>query len=257
MYLKSLLGVVTAFVLLLIFKQIFYFSCFISLAIPLLVTLIITYSLARMKMLQRACLAECYFVDNSFLSRLVKSPFLPLFMSFLLATFVSLFLVISLVFMGNFELFLLFVDLLLLTFAYHYLLAKLSTSLKEPMAGRVLIAMLTWLNVLLMALVYATMQYYSAPPFDLAYGLEHNILTLSNSVASECGFLNALLKLNAELQVLGWHGWDYLIRTLSEDTLRLFGTLLFLLQGGVLFFALSRYLLEVLYFISGLEKKDG
>ena len=257
MHFKTFLALLGAFVLLLIYQQTYMLGCIFSLSIPLLVTLIITYSLANMKLAQRRCLAECYFVQDSFLSKLVKSPLFLTFISFFLALFVALFLFTSLPLIDLWGVGILLLDSFALGFAYIYLLAKFRSTLKEQMRERVVIAFITWVNVAVMALFYAAMQYYASPPIDLQNGLEQNMVLFSNSVASECGFLNTLLKLNAEAQVLQWHTWNYLIDALEQDTLRLGTTLLFLLQGGLLFFALSRYILEVVRFVHTHESDNG
>jgi hypothetical protein len=257
MHIKTLLALLAAFVLLLIYQQTYMLGCIFSLLIPLLITLIITYSLARMKLEQRRCLAQCYFVEDTFLSKLVKSPIFLTFISFCVAVFVALFLFTSLPLMDLWGLLILLLDSFALGFSYIYLLAKCTPTLKEQMRERVVIAVITWVNVAVMALFYATMQYYTSPPIELQNGLEQNMLLLSNSVASECGFLNTLLKINAEAQVLQWHTWDYLVDALEESTLRLATTLLFLLQGGLLFFALSRYILEVVRFVHAHERDNG
>ncbi|MDY0121209.1 MAG: hypothetical protein RBR54_04635 [Sulfurimonas sp.] len=257
MYIKTLLALLGAFVLLLIYQQIYMLGCIISLAIPLLITLIITYSLARMKLEQRRCLAACYFREDSVLSKVVKSPIFLTLISFFLALFVALFLFTSLPLMDLWGVLILLADSFLLGFAYIYLLSKFHSTLKERMRERVVIAFITWINVAVMALFYAAMQYYTSPPIDLQNGLEQNMILFSNSVASECGFLNTLLKLNAEAQVLQWHTWSYLIDTLEQDSLRFATTLLFLLQGGLLFFALSRYILEVVRFVHAHESENG
>ncbi len=108
-----------------------YSSSCISLVFPIITMCILCVSVMELTVKKRECLARSYFVENTFFYRLFSSRKLVLIKSIFLSILLGTSLALSLVSWNTEIIYLLFVDIFILSWIYSRTLSTLTGTIKE------------------------------------------------------------------------------------------------------------------------------
>ena len=228
----------------------FYASSCMVLLIPLLIALVLTLAAREQLRQRRRCAADCYFVEGSLLHRLVSSTRLVTLLSLLVSVGLTAVLLASVPGWGLPVLVLLALDAVVIALLYFRLFRAAAGGLRVRGAFRYLFAR-RWavmVNLPLVLVVLLWLQLQQPPPawLDSGLNLEATLRAASDSVASQCPLVDAVVRLNTEKDAFSW--WLMLKGTaiIDDSRLRWVAWLLFLVSGTLALWAYSRLCVQLI-----------
>jgi hypothetical protein len=244
---KFLLAWIISIFPLLVWRENYQYDC-IMLAMPILVMSIITISIVQLKYRQRLCLANCYAQSNSILFYILTGRILVIIRAMFIAVILTIILMTQIALWRLEILMLLWLDGIVIYLIYKFVYNLLSGQVNLNMRNLIAKNWTITINSVLMLILLANIQFYTAIPAYLDESLTQTIINATNTINSECFYIQLFIQLTASyeaslwwLMVLGSQFVRYEVVLLS-----LWG--LFLLGNGLALFAYSRYLISILIF---------
>jgi Ca2+/Na+ antiporter len=243
-HIKSLAAMLMAYFILIIWRDLYAFSCII-LIIPLIITSIMMMGLFQFAAKKRLCLATCYFQSTSLLYKIFTGKLFVFLRALLTALLLTLVLLTQVVLWEWKVLIILFINVFLLYGLYLFILHSLAHSIHAKMRFVIAKNWTVTLNLLIMILVLAGVQYYSLIPDYLDASLTQTLNNATTHLFSECNIVHYLLQIGAEKDAFSW----WLMMTgnewISDQVISGMVWTVFLLSGGLAIWGYNRYLIEV------------
>ena len=245
---KSIVGALVGFLLLVLWSQIYSLGCYIS-VIAIVVGIVISFNVFELSFKRKYCTATCYFKEDSFIfSFVTKKLFLSIF-SFIISLILSLSLLLNVIKFDMQDMILYGFDVIILYYLYVFLLNKLDTSFNENMKYPIIKSWATYVNVFIMVIILLIIQFYSVLPEYISINLVDTIDNASKTIVSECDFINYLAKLNIEVEAIQW--W-FMLKTnnmIENENFQLIAWIIFLINNSLVVIAFSKYILQIINFI--------
>ena len=197
---------------------------------------------------KRDCLVRSYFFEDSFAFQFFSSKNIAFVKLLLIAIFLGSSLVISIISWGFSIMVVLFIDIFILYWLYFGLLKLLSTSVKEPVKYVITKDLSVFINTFILVIAILIIEYYSPIPTYLSDSLKSTLDLAYDSYTSECKLTHFLLKLNIEKEAASWWTMLYANQQIENQNLKLLAWVVFLLSHGLVAYAYSRYIIQLIDF---------
>ncbi len=209
--------------------------------------LVLSQSLRSSLLRRRICLAQCWFQSDSLPARILRGRWLATLRAFWIALFAGGFLLLQfplwspamqLALVGDSLLLLLWI-VFFRNLAKHWFHAESRTLLIQSWAA--------WSNSLMMTGASLVLQLYSPIPTYLRASLRATLEIAGQQVAANCSMLDLLIRIYAQKEALFWWLMVQGSAQLPLPLARWSAWLLFLLSGTLVFWAYSRFLVQMIF----------
>lgn len=242
---KTTLSLILGFLFLLSWQWLYKFDC-IVLVVPLAVSMLITNGISEYSIKKKTCMANCYFITNSFWFKFIKSRKVIYPISIIKSLVLTISLLASITLWEAKEMLVFASDVVFLYWFYFYLLNKTHLSIKDSMKYTIIKNTTVWVNTFIIVVVLAIVSYNSTVPEYMSEDLNSTVYNASKLVYSECTSINTVSKFNAELQAMGWSAMINASQVLDNNEYKMIIWILFLLSGSLNALAFGRYTTEII-----------
>lgn len=256
---KLLVGsIITVLIILLSWDSFYAYNC-ISLIFPIIVLVVISSSFISMKMQERNCYKTCYFKDSSIISKMLSSKIL-----------VSIFYMISSVLMSisimygvlEYSLF------LWLYIIFHIIISVLiftilNKVLNKTIHERFLHIFTRELTINIAAFIffiaYLYIAIYGYEPEYLVEGksLQETISLASNSISSECFYIDTILRFKIEVDSSFWWFMNNEAISKTQEGIKALVWMIFMLINALAIVGINRYIVQIVYLLNLIFKEKS
>lgn len=251
----SLATLLTLFLIFFIWRTSYHLGCY-ALLLPVVVLFAISHSFVELKMQERFCFRDCYFIEKSFLANLLSSrSFVVLFYLILsiLMTISVMYAVLD--FRMFFWIYLVF-QVLFATFIFRWFKKILSKTVKESFLR--LFSREWAINIssalLLLVYIYISLQGYA--PEYLRETLAETQLVASNTISSNCNIINYTLKIKMEIDSLFWWSFSSFAEHIDNTFFKSIAWLGFIFINALAILGVNRFILQIVYYLDKIFSKD-
>jgi len=184
-----------------------------------------------MNIIKKQTLAEALFLKNTSLLHIFKSVWLILLGSLFVAFGASVILLIQFLYLSPSLLFILALDVVLISFIYKEVNKRLSKTLKDGFLETVSRRWSVWINSLVLLIAFVFYQFFSTPQLEI--------------VQIECEVVNFLASFFHYKELLEWNVLSSSLSNVEADTSFLSWLIYLLLSQGLFVWAYSKLLLSV------------
>jgi hypothetical protein len=188
-------------------------------------------SFSEMKIIKKYVVADTIFHHNTSLFAIVKSVWLTLLVSLVLAFVASVFLLISSIYFDSIIYLILGFDVLLVWLIYAQVKKRLSTKIKESFLEAFSRKFTVWINTFILIVIFVIYQFFTAPVYEIK--------------EFSCEILNFLSSLLHYKELLEWKFMSASIGTLQGRENISAWIFYLLVSQGIFAWAYSRLLLSV------------
>lgn len=142
-------------------------SCMVFIFYILGFTTLLTIALSEMEVIKKYLIARSIFHQNTSLFSIVKSIWLTLLLSLLVAFVVSIFLLLTSIYFDLVIFFILGVDVVVIWLIFTQVKKRLSTNVKATFLDTVSRRWTAWINAVLLIFAFVIYQFFSAPVYEI------------------------------------------------------------------------------------------
>jgi len=252
LFIATLLAV---FLIFFIWRTSYHYGCF-TLLLPMVVLFVIAHSFIELKMQERFCFRDCYFVEKSFFANLLSSrSFVTIFyiiLSILMTTSV-MYAIID--FVTLFWIYLIF-QILFATFIFKWFEKILSQTLKKNFLSLFSRELSINISSILLLLVYVYISLEGYAPEYLRETLAQTQLVASNTISSNCHAINYVLKVKIEIDSIFWWSFSSFSEHIDNTFLKSIAWLGFIFMNALAILGVNRFILQIVYYLDNIFSKD-
>ena len=246
-----ILAIAAGPLLLLIWSLTYSSQCW-ALGLPLIIILVATVAARDRIRHRRQCLANCYFVRDSLLHRLLCSTTIITVTSVVIATILTVILLSSTPGWSIEMLALLAVDSIVIAMLYFSLLHAADGVFQVNQGFRSIFAR-NWavaINVPVVVIVLLLLQLREPPPdyLDPSLDLATTMQAASNELNSKCRIIDTLIRTQQEAEAFSWWLMIRSSAVIEDGHLRWAVWLFFLLSGALGLLAYSRFCVQLIHY---------
>lgn len=201
---------------------------------------LIGLNMLEVTLMRKHAFAYMYLADRSWLAQLLTRKFIPTIWAVIKALVFTFILFLE---AGDWSLWiwiLLFLDILLLATIYGWLSKLLQFQVKRGQAGIISRRILVTLNTLLLAVIIASGQFFTAQPDYRQYSWQETITYSASMNQADCEIIAPLLRLKSIKDAMGWRLAVNGLSGLRSAAASILGWLIFLLSSSLSLWAFSR-----------------
>ncbi|RLA75879.1 MAG: hypothetical protein DRG78_20100, partial [Epsilonproteobacteria bacterium] len=206
-------------------------TCIVFILYILTFTTLLSISLSEMKIIKKYAIADTIFHQKTSLFSIVRSVWLTLFISIVIAFMISVLLLVATLYLDSVILFVLGVDVVFIWIIYHYvkkaLLPRVKAQFLDAMARRWSV----WINAVVLVLVFVLYQFFTVPSYELK---EFN-----------CEILNFLSSSLHYKELLEWKLMSQTTGMLKSGDTLLIWSFYLLISQGLFSWTYSKLLLSI------------
>ncbi|QKF58444.1 putative membrane protein [Aliarcobacter lanthieri] len=233
--------------ILLLIKLTYSYSCYFLL-IPIFITLFLTYSFFQKRMREKHCFKNCYFKDNTFLANIVISPYLTFIFYILLSCIYTITIIYSVLsFKWYFYIFLV-IFIIFLFFLYNKLSSLFSNIVKEEYLDIFIKEITIKISSFILFIIFLFYTLNSFEPSYLSNNLEESLQLATNTLASNCQYLDFILRLKIELDTYFWYFTKYGSQIIDNSYLKTTIWILFIFINTLSIIGINRFFVQIISF---------
>ena len=231
----------------------YHYNCVI-LVLPILFLIIIGLSFIELKIQERTCFKNCYFISNSLFAKMLSSKFLIIIfyiLTSIIMTISALYTIIE--YPKEIWIYLIF-HIGLTTIIYKYLFMIFGITLKHNY--RALFAREWTINITALMMIVSYI-YFTINNFEPSYlrdSLEETWRLASNSINSNCTIINYFLKLQKEIDSISWWFIDKGTENIQDRTYKVTIWISFLFINSFAILGVNRFIAQIIYLIDKIFK---
>ena len=191
------------FIILFSWNNFYKIGCF-SLLFPLLVLIVISFSYIDKKMNERICFKNCYFKENSKFSKILSSRSFVSFVYFILSIVLTLSIMYGAIGFVTLLWWYLVIHIILVIFIYRNVIKLLQNTIQASYLDIFAREWTITLSSILLFLVYIYVFTSGYEPEYLGETLSITMQNASNSVSSECFYIDYILRIKMEIDSTFW-----------------------------------------------------
>jgi hypothetical protein len=245
-FLSMLIFVAIAFFVIYAWHSLFKFDCF-SFIFPTFIILTISVNIITKDIKNRQCIANFYFKKNSFMYFFLHGRVLISIFSIFKAIIFSLPFILFVPIMQYQEFLILFSGAFFIMISYILFSKLTANSLKNRVNTTFTKELVIYTNSIILIFAFVVLQYYSTIPDFVDPNSFNNSLANSSYLAfSHCGSLQYLMQINLEKEIFLWFVMLYGNENITNESFRYLFWGLFFINSGLISFAFSRFLTELI-----------
>lgn len=258
-YIKLVIGsIIAVFTILLSWNSFYRYNC-LSLVFPIIIVIVIGLSFISMKMQERHCYKKCYFKDSSIISKMLSSKIS-----------VTIFYLIMSILMGISIMYgvLEYSLLLWLYLVFHIILsiiifAVLNKVLKNTIQEKFLNIFTRELTIKIAAFIffiaylYLTINGYKPEYIVEGKSLQETITFATNSISSECLYIDAILRFKIEVDSSFWWLMNNEAVSKAEERVEALIWLIFMIIKALVIVGINRFIVQIIYLLNLIFKEKS
>jgi hypothetical protein len=244
----ALATTIVMFLILFSWKFFYSLGCF-SLLFPILVLAIVSSSFIDIKMNERICFKNCYFQDKSIFSKILTSSIGVVVFYFILSiafTFSIMYGAINF----PYQIWLyLFLHVVLVIFIYKRIIKSLKDTIQDKYINIFSREWTIKISSIFLFFIYGYIFYNGYQPDYLVTGLAQTVQNASNSISSNCLFIDYLFRLNTELDGTFWWVVSNSAETFDNETLKTTIWASFIFINSLAVLGINRLIVQIVYLV--------
>ncbi|MDT8338340.1 MAG: hypothetical protein RQ763_03980 [Sulfurimonas sp.] len=253
---RQVLGAIAViFLVLILWVYTYKLGCF-SLLMPIIVTVVIASGYIEIRMKQKECFRDCYFKKNTLISKILTSPVLPSIFFILLSISYSL----SLMYLSiNFD----SVFYLLLTLfiaavfgIYRFFLNFFANIVNDKHLEIFARETTVKISALILFCGYAYLFLNSSEPEYLRETLKETLTAATNSISSNCSFVDVVLRTQTEVDSRIWFLMKESNSAIEEQSSKNILWISFMILNSLAILGLNRFIVQVIYLLNKIIKRN-
>ncbi|HUH43047.1 MAG TPA: hypothetical protein VLZ29_08015 [Sulfurimonas sp.] len=252
LFVSTLLSV---FLIFFIWRMSYHHGCS-TLLLPITVLFVIAHSFIELKMQERFCFRDCYFIEKSFLANLLSSRSFVIVFYIILSILMSISVMYAVVdFTMLFWMYLVF-QILFATFLFRWFSQILSRTVKKNFLSLFCREWAINVSSILLLLVYVYISLQGYAPEYLRETLAETQLVASNTISSNCGVINYTLKVKMEIDSVFWWSFSSFAEHIDNTFLKSIAWLGFIFMNALAILGVNRFILQIIYYLDKLFSKE-
>ncbi|OCL83645.1 hypothetical protein [Arcobacter porcinus] len=246
---ETILTILFVFTILILWKTTYHIACF-SAILPIIFVLIIAYSFIEIKLREKECFKNCYFKENTFLAKIVTSPYFTSII-FLILSFVYTFsFMYNSINFGIEFYFLLILFIIIASFIYGFFIKKLSNIINEKNLEIFSRELTIKITSIIMLLFYGTYFLYAYEPSYLKDTLELTIQEATNSISSNCFGIDFILRVQAEIDSTILFLIKSTTNNIENSDVKNLIWIGFIISNAFSILGLNRFIIQIIYVVN-------
>ena len=229
-------------------------SCLVTL-LAIVVWIVVSYSYIDKKMNERLCFKDCYFHQSSLISRLLLSPYLVSIFYLSISSILTLSIIYGVVNYPTILWWYLIVHTIIVVLIYKLLIKLFRYTIRDRYRDILAREWTIGISSLLLICVYLYIFLTGYMPSYLNNSLEVTIANASNSISSNCQYIDYILRINIELDSTFW----WITSTSSKLTdIPLAKSAIwigFIIINVLAIVGLNRFIVTIVYIVNKIIKK--
>lgn len=243
------------FLVLLLWVNSYKMGCF-SLLMPIIVTVAIASSYIEIRMKQKKCFRDCYFEKSTLISKFLTSPVLTSILFILLSISYSLTLMyISINFDSVFYM-LLIIFIAAVFGIYRFFLSFFANIVNDKHLEIFARETTVKISALILFCIYAYLFLNSNEPEYLRETLIGTINVATNSISSNCSFIDNVLRVQTEIDSRVWFLMKESNSAIEEQNSKNILWIGFILMNSMAILGLNRFIVQVVYLLNKIIKRN-
>jgi len=255
-YKQIIASILVIFFILLAWIYTYNIACF-SLLIPVLIALVLSSSYIEIKMKEKKCFRNCYFKKNTFIAKILISPVLTSIFFILLSLSYTLSLMYNILTFDK-TIFLSIGIFIFLVFGiYNYILRYFVDIINEKHLEIFAREFTIKISALILFCIYLFIYFNSYEPEYLRETLLETVNIATNSISSNCHFIDLILRVRIEIESQVWFLMKGSNNFLEEKNVKTIFWIGFIIVNSLSILALNRFIIQIIYLIKKLiREKD-
>lgn len=249
-------SIIIIYFILIAWKFTYQLGCF-SLLIPILIILILASSFIEIKLNQKKCFKNCYFKDNTIISKILVSPYFTSLYFILVSIVYSITLMYDIL-NFNIQIYIFIIIFLFIVFyIYLFLLNFFSGVVNDKYLELFTREITAKVSALLLFICYVYFFINGYEPEYLTSTLEETLSIATNSIYSDCLYIETILRVKIEIEA---HIWFYMKELDNLDTNKNLKTLSwigFIIFNTISILGLNRLLVQIVYLTTKIFKDEN
>lgn len=256
--LKQILGaIIIIYFILIAWSNTYQIGCF-SLIIPILITLIIASSYIEIKLKQKECFRNCYFKENTIISRILMSPYLTSMFFVLLSISYTITLMYDILSFRMEFYFIIGIFIFAVYKIYKFLLNFFSGIVNDKHLQIFAREVTSKISSFILFCVYTVIFINGYEPEYLKSTLEETLTFVTNSISSECSYIDFVLRIKIEIEAHMWFYMKELDNLASDKNVKKLAWIGFIIFNALSILGLNRLIIQVVYLVNKILKdEDG
>lgn len=254
----SIASIFAIFVILFGWKITYSYHC-LALVFPLMLLIVISWSLIEIKIHKRLCFKNCYFKETSFLARFFTSKITVTIFYLLASVVITVSAMYSLINYPKELWVYIALHTIVVMVIFKFLNKKLASSIHAKYLSLFSREMTINISMVLLFSVYVYIVVNGYEPAYLKPTLDETIKFATNSIHSQCYIVNYILRLQTELDAWFWWSVIYASDTMDNGFLRYFMWIGFIIINGLAVLGINRFIVQIVYLLNiifNIEKID-
>lgn len=252
LFVATLLSV---FLIFFIWRMSYHHGCF-TLLLPITVLFVVAHSFIELKMQERFCFRDCYFVEKSSLANLLSSRFFVILFYIILSILMSISVMYAVIdFSMLFWAYLIF-QILFATLLFKWFSKILSQTIKKNFLSFFCREWAINISSILLLVVYVYISLQGYAPEYLRETLAETQLVASNTISSSCNVVSYVLKVKMEIDSVFWWSFSSFAEHIDNTFLKSIAWLGFIFMNALAILGVNRFILQIVYYLDRIFRKD-
>lgn len=255
---KQMIGaIIIIYFILIAWSNTYQIGCF-SLIIPIFITLILASSYIEIKLKQKECFRNCYFKENTIISKILMSPYFTSIFFVLLSISYAVTLMYDILSFKMEFYFIIGIFTILIFKLYKYLLSFFSGIVNDKHLQIFAREITTNISAFILLCIYIVIYINDYEPEYLKSTLGETLNFASNSVSSKCSYIDFILKLKIEIEAYIWFYMKEFNVLDTNKNLKELAWIGFIVFNVLSILGLNRLIVQVVYLVNKIIKdEDG
>ncbi len=249
-------SMVLIYFILIAWNNTYQIGCF-SWFIPILITLILASSYIEIKLKEKECYKNCYFKDNTIIPKILMSPYFTSIFFIILSIGYSITLMYDILNYDKWMYVFIIIFIFIVFGIYNYLLNSFSKIINEKHLEIFAREITVKISALVLLIVYIFIYINGYDPEYLESTIEETLYSATNSMSSNCTYIDAILRIKTEIEVYMWFYTKEFDALNSNQNLRVISWIGFIFFNVISILGLNRLIVQIVYLTTKILKDDN
>ncbi|RBQ30239.1 hypothetical protein CRU91_00930 [Aliarcobacter vitoriensis] len=239
--------------ILLLINLFYYYGCYFLL-VPTFITIFLTYSFFQKRMREKTCFKNCYFKEESFLAKLVISPYLSFIFYIFLSTIYTISIIYSVLSFKWYFYLVLAIFITFVFFLYNKLLLLFKNIIREEHLDIFTKEITIKISSLVLFILFIFYILNSYEPSYISSSLEDSLNLATNSLSSNCQYLDYILRIKVEIDTYFWYFTKYSSQIVESTYLKTIIWILFIFINALSIIGINRFFVQTISFSKNIKE---
>lgn len=249
-------SILSIFLIFLLWESTYKYSC-LSLIFPIIILLVISTSFISKKMQERICHKNCYINNSSILAKFLTSRIMVTIFYIIVSIFMAITIMQNILeFTSQLWTYFL-IHIFLVIYLYKFFLRMLKNTINESFLKIYVREITINMSSLILFLVYVFIIIkFGYLPEYMDDTLELTLQNATNSVKSDCIYIDYILRIKTEIDASFWFMLNQGTEILKEKYFVAMVWLTFIFINGFALLGINRFIVQTVYFLDDFLNKQ-